>query len=393
MSTYHELDYIDPLLLEEEILIRNTIREYVDKDIISQIGEYFSSGQFPMDMIKKLATLGILGGNLPLETYIPNFMKISDTAYGLVMEELERADSGLRSFASVTGALTMFPILEYGSEDQKEKWLNKLYTGEAIGCFGLTEEQGGSDPSNMQTRAKKSGDGYILNGRKAWITNGEIADISVVWALDEDNHVKGFLVEKNIHGFSTVPMVKHAYKNSMRASVTSYLILEDCYIDKSSILPNVEGSKSYLRCLSKARYGIAWGVIGSAYGCFHEIRDYLDTRILFNEPLSHKQLIQNELSSIRRDIEIMQGSMLTMGRLADQGLLNYREISLVKFNNVTTALQIALRADELLGANRISNEYNIPRHLANLRSVESYEGTRFIHSLIQGADITGYKAF
>ncbi|MDH5681967.1 MAG: acyl-CoA dehydrogenase family protein [Spirochaetota bacterium] len=393
MPRYDELDFIDDLLLEEEIIVRDSVRSFVNSMAMPKMKESFARSGFPVELVREMASEGILGGNLELDGLVEDFFKISEVSYGLVMQELERADSGLRSFASVQGALVMYPILQYGSLEQKQKWLPDLYSGRAIGCFGLTEEQGGSDPMTMLSNVQQRDGGYILRGKKAWITNGEIADVAVVWARDEKNKIKGLLVPKDVVGFSSSPMVAGDYKNSMRASVTSYLIFDDCFLTEDNVLPLADGAKAYLNCLSKARYGIAWGVIGAAYSCLREVVEYCGERVLFGAPLSQKQLVQQELAIMKKDIMMAQAAMLSFGRLADAGKLTHTDISLCKMNNVTSCLNIARRADELLGANRISWEYDTPRHLANLRSVETYEGTRFIHTLIQGSDITGYKAY
>lgn len=394
-SKIHELDFIDAELTDKERLVRGSVRDFVKTDLSPYIKDWFAKGHFPIHLVQNFGALGIFGGHLNLSPYVEGFEQISGAAYGLAMQEIERADGGLRSFASTQGSLAMFPILEYGSEEQKNLWLPELHHGTKIGCFALTEGQGGSDPSNMKARVSKVEGGYVLNGKKTWITNGEVADIAVVWAVNDDGKIIGLLVQKGDQGFTTEPVVPMEFKTSMRASVTSSLMFDNCFIPDENILPKALGMKPLLTTLSKARFGIAWGVIGAAYGCLEEIANYVgdEDRIIFGETLAKKQLVSYDIGDIRSKIMLMQTEMLTFSRLEEKGKINHIHISATKFNNVTFALELARKACELLGANRISSEFASVRHARNLEAVETYEGTRFIHGLIQGADVTGKNPF
>ncbi|MBI5474530.1 MAG: acyl-CoA dehydrogenase family protein [Ignavibacteriae bacterium] len=382
------LDYMnmDTLLSEEELLVRSTVREFVDDNVIPIIEKHAREGTFPRDLIAKMADLGLFGSTLPAKY---GCAEMNNVAYGLVMQELERGDSGVRSFASVQSALVMYPIFAYGSEKQKDYWLPRLAKGEAIGCFGLTEPDYGSNPGGMITRAEETSDGFMLNGAKMWITNGTLAHVAVVWAK-LNGVVRGFLVEKGTPGFSA-PEMKG--KHSLRASVTSELILQDVHIPKENILPNGEGLKLPLSCLSQARYGIAWGAIGAAMACYDAALNYAKSRIQFDKPIASFQLTQEKLVHMLNEITKAQLLCLQLGRLKDSGKVRFQQVSLAKRNNVYHALQIAREARSILGANGILDEYPVMRHAANLESVITYEGTHEMHTLIVGEDITGIQAF
>ena len=388
MPKFQGVDYFDAdtLLAEEELLVRNTVREFVDKQILPVIERHNREATFPGDLIGPMAGLGMFGATLP-EKY--GCAGMNNGAYGLVMQELERGDSGIRSFASVQSALVMYPIYTFGSEKQKDFWLPRLARGEAIGCFGLTEPDFGSNPGGMITRADETPDGYLLNGAKMWITNGTIADVAVVWAK-LNGVVRGFLVERNTPGFSA-PEMKG--KHSLRASVTSELILQDVRIPRTNILPNGEGLRLPLSCLSQARYGIAWGAIGAAMACYDTALNYARTRIQFDKPIASFQLTQQKLVRMLTEITKAQLLCLQLGRLKDKGTVRFQQISLAKMNNVAMALEIAREARSILGANGILDEYPVMRHAANLESVYTYEGTHEMHTLIVGEDITGIPAY
>jgi glutaryl-CoA dehydrogenase len=334
----------------------------------------------------EMAELGLFGANLP-EKY--GCAGVNNVAYGLMMQELERGDSGIRSAASVQGALVMYPIFAFGTEKQRQHWLPKLAKGEAIGCFGLTEPDYGSNPGGMVTTAVKDGNSFILNGAKMWITNGSIADVAVVWAK-LDGVIRGFLVEKGTPGFSAPVMHK---KHSLRASITSELIFQDCRIPAANILPETGGLKSPLSCLTQARYGISWGAIGAAMACYHEALNYAKTRIQFDKPIASFQLVQNKLVYMITEISKMQLLSLQLGRLKDQNQMKFTQVSMAKRNNVYHALEIARLARDILGANGITAEYQAMRHMCNLETVKTYEGTHDIHTLIIGHDITGIPAY
>jgi len=388
MSEFRGVDFyqMDELLTEEERMVRDTVRTFVSDKVIRDADRNFEEAAFPMDLIPDMAGLGLFGANLPEEYGCAG---MNNVAYGLVMQELERGDSGLRSFASVQGALVMYPIYTFGSEEQKRRWLPQLAAGEKIGCFGLTEPDHGSDPAGMTTRAVRQGDTWVLNGAKSWITNGTIADVAVVWARVGDQ-VRGFLVEKGTKGFSA-PEIRH--KMSLRASVTSQLVFDDCAIAEQNVLPGSGGLKSPLMCLNQARYGIAWGVLGAAMACYHAAVEYSKERIQFGRPIGGFQLVQEKLAYMLTEITKGQLLALQMGRLKDAGKLHFAQTSLAKRNNVAIALEIARQARDLLGANGISLEYPVIRHLCNLESVKTYEGTHDIHTLILGEAITGMGAF
>jgi len=388
MPKFQGVDYynIDSLLDEEEILTRETVRDFVDDNVLPLIEKHNAEGTFPMDIIPKMADLGMFGATLPAKF---GCAEMNNVAYGLVMQELERGDSGIRSFASVQSALVMYPIYTFGSEQQKAYWLPKLADGTKIGCFGLTEPDFGSNPAGMITRAEDRGDFFLINGAKMWITNGTIADLAVVWAK-LNGVVHGFLVEKGTKGFSA-PEMKG--KHSLRASVTSELIFQDCMVPKENMLPGTEGLKSPLMCLNQARYGIAWGGIGSAMACYDAALNYAKSRIQFGKPIASFQMTQEKLVYMITEITKAQLLCLQLGRLKDQGKLRFQQVSMAKRNNVQIAVEVARMAREILGANGILAEYPVMRHMANLESVRTYEGTHEMHTLIVGEDITGIPAY
>ncbi len=385
---YEGLDFydIESQLSEEEVMVRDMVRDWVDEEVIPNIEEACRDGRFPEEWGKALGEMGVLGMTID-EKY--GCAGMSYVAYGLVCQELERGDSGLRSFASVQGSLAMFPISAFGSEEQKMHYLPRMASGEWIGCFGLTEPDYGSNPGDMITRAVEDGDEYILNGAKMWITNGTVADVAIVWAK-LDGVIRGFIVEKDDVGFSAPEMTG---KHSLKASVTSELVFQDCRIPKDRILPNVKGLKGPFSCLNNARYGISWGAIGSAQACFHSAKEYALSRIQFEHPIASYQLVQNKLAWMLREITKGQLLALHLGRKKDDGSWFPEQISLAKMNNVDMALEIARMARDIHGANGILDEYPIMRHMANLESVKTYEGTHDIHNLIIGRWITGIQAF
>lgn len=387
-SEYKGVDYynLDELYTDEEKAIRDTVRDFVDNEVIPIIEKYNQEMKFPTQLIPKMGELGLFGPTLPVEY---GGMGINNISYGLIMQELERGDSGVRSFASVQSALVMYPIYTYGSEEQKKFWLPKLATAEKIGCFGLTEPDFGSNPGGMITKAEKVSDGYLINGAKMWITNGTIADVAVVWAK-LDGKVKGFLVEKGTKGFSA-PETKG--KLSLRASVTSELVFEDCLIPAENILSNSGGLKSPLSCLTQARYGIAWGVIGMAMHCYHTALEYTKSRIQFGKPLAAFQITQEKLAFMLTEITKAQLLDYRLAQMKDNGTLRPQQVSMAKRNNCELAKTIASMAREMLGANGILDEYPIMRHLNNIESVKTYEGTHEMHTLILGEDVTGFSAF
>ncbi len=382
------IDYfnLDEILTDEEISIRDTIREFVNKEILPIIEEYNQKMEFPIHLVPKMAELGVFGPTLP-EDY--GGLELGNTAYGLIMQELERGDSGIRSFASVQSALVMYPVYTFGSEKQKKKWLPKLASGEAIGCFGLTEPDFGSNPAGLITKAKNVKGGYLLNGAKMWITNGTIADVAVVWAK-LGGTVRGFLVEKGTKGFST-PEMKG--KLSLRASVTSELIFDDCLIPEENLLPKSSGLKSPLKCLTQARYGIAWGVLGLAMECFCSALNYSKTRIQFGKPIASFQITQEKLVHMLTEITKAQLLVHRLSKLKDSGNMKPQQVSMAKRNNCAIAKEISSMAREILGANGILDEYPIMRHMNNIESVKTYEGTHEMHTLIIGEDITDISAF
>jgi len=387
MKPFKALDYyqIDTLLTEEERLIRDTIRDFVSEQVLPRIEKHYREGTFPKELVPQLAELGTFGSSL--QGY--GCAGLGPVAYGLIMQELERGDSGLRSFVSVQGGLVMYPIHAFGSEEQKEKWLPSMARGEKIGCFGLTEPDFGSNPSGMLTRAVKKGDRYVLNGTKAWITNGTIADVAVVWAK-LDGQIQGFLVEKGTPGFSSKD---HEGKFSLRASVTSELAFQDCAIPLDNRLPKAESLKAALSCLNQARYGIAWGVIGSALAVFDEALEYSKTRIVFDKPVAGFQLQQRKLVWMANEITKGQLLCLQLGRMKEAGRATPQQVSLAKMNNCHVARECAKLGREILGANGVTDEYQVGRHMCSIESVYTYEGTHDIHTLIVGQDLTGIAAF
>jgi glutaryl-CoA dehydrogenase len=380
-----DLYNIDSLLSDDERLVRDTVRAFVRERVLPIIGEHFEAGTFPRELIPEIADLGLLG--MHLEGY--GAAGLSAVCYGLACQELEYGDSGVRSFVSVQGSLAMFPIHAFGSEEQKQRWLPKMARGEVIGCFGLTEPDFGSNPTGMLTNAKKDGDSYILNGTKMWITNGGVADLAVVWAKAEDG-IRGFLVERGTPGFTTSD-VEH--KLSLRASVTSELHFADCRISASNMLPEVRGLRGPLSCLDEARYGIAWGANGAARACYEAALEYAKSRVQFDRPIGGFQLIQQKLAIMATELVKAELLALQLGRLKDQGMAHSVQVSLAKRNNVREALHTAREARSVLGANGITLEYPISRHMNNLESVFTYEGTDEIHTLILGQAITGLSAF
>lgn len=372
-------------LTEEEAMVQDSVARLVDEKVLPVIQEAFESHTFPKELVSEVAALGLLGSSL--EGY--DCAGLNAICYGLICQELERGDSGVRSFVSVQSSLVMFPIHAYGSEEQKQRWLPALAKGEAIGCFGLTEPQGGSDPSNMKTHAKRDGDDWIINGSKMWITNGNIADVAVVWAMTEEG-VRGFLVETDTPGFTAQEIEN---KFSLRASVTSGLFFDNVRVSDANVLPGVVGLKGPLSCLTQARYGISWGVIGAAQACLSEAINYTQERILFNKPLSHNQSIQQRLADMARRITTGQMLSLQLGRLKDQGRMTPTQVSVAKWNNCRAALDIARDARDILGGAGISAEYVPVRHMLNLESVITYEGTETVHQLVVGKELTGVNAF
>ena len=382
------VDYfcVDSLFSEQELMVRRTARRFAEERILPLIRDCYRDARFPAQLIPEMAELGFLGANL--EGY--GCAGMSHTEYGLVMQELERGDSGIRSFVSVQGALVMYPILKYGSEEQRQKWLPRLQSGQAMGCFGLTEPDFGSNPGGMRTTARRDGDGWVLNGEKTWITNGSAADVAVVWARAEEG-VVGFLVERGTKGYSTPDI--HG-KWSMRASVTSSLSFSDCRVSESDRLPDARGLKAPLSCLSQARYGIGWGVLGAAMDCYETAREYSIVRKQFGDkPIASHQLVQEKLAWMIT--EITKGQLLAIhaGRLKDQGKLEPAHISMLKRNNTAIALDCARLSRDLLGANGITDEYPVMRHLCNLETVKTYEGTDHIHALVIGERVTGVAAY
>lgn len=385
MRNFPDFLNIEDLLTEEEKLVYDTVHQFVNKEVKPIIADYFERGDFPVHLIKKLGELGFLGSTL--SEY--GGAGLSNVAYGLINQELERGDSGLRSFVSVQSSLVIYPIYAFGSEEQKEKYLPGLISGDIVGCFGLTEPDFGSNPGGMKTNAVKKGDKWILNGSKMWITNASIADIAVVWAKTEEG-IQGFIVEKGMPGFSA-PEIKH--KLSLRASVTGELIFEDVEVPEENRLPKAKGLKYPLMCLTQARYGIGWGALGAAIDCYLTAVDYAKTRIQFDVPIARFQLVQKKLADMLTEITKAQLLALQIGRLKDNGNYTHYMISMLKMNNVRIALDIARTARDILGANGISLEYPVIRHMVNLESVKTYEGTEDIHTLILGQYITGYQAF
>ena len=383
------LDYyqVAELFTPEERQIQAAARKFLEAEALPHIARWWEEGVFPKHLIPRFGEMGFLGANLP-SAY--GAAEVSNVAYGLIMYELERVDSGLRSFASVQGALVMYPIYAFGSEEQKQRYLPELAAGRLVGCFGLTEPDGGSDPdANMKTRARRDGDHYVLSGTKMWITNGNIADIAIIWAKDEEGVVRGFIVPTDAPGF-TANEVKH--KMSLRASVTSELVLEEVRVHKDQMLPKAQGLRAPLACLTQARYGIAWGAMGALEAVYTEALEFAASRVTFGRPIASRQMVQHKL------VEMLtahtQGLLLAwrLGRLKDAGNLTYTQVSLAKRQNVRAALQAARTAREILGGNGITLEYHAIRHMLNLETVDTYEGTYDIHTFIVGRDITGENA-
>jgi glutaryl-CoA dehydrogenase len=393
MAKFESPDFfnLDELLSEDDRNVRDTVRDFVDDNVMPVIEDKYEKGEFPTEIIPKLGELGVLGANLPEEFGCAGMNNI---AYGLINQELERGDSGVRSFASVQSALVMYPIYAFGSDDQKKKYLPELASARMIGCFGLTEPDYGSNPAGMITRAVKDGKDWVLNGAKMWITNGNLADFAVVWAKtgesDEAESIRGFLVEKGTEGFEVREQKK---KLSLRASNTSELFFTDVRVPEDNVLPKAEGLKGPLSCLTQARYGIAWGALGAAMACYDVVKNYCKDRIVFGKPLGAHQTTQHKLQ--RMLTEITKGQLMAwrLGKLKDEGKMTHFQVSMSKMNNVGIALDVARSAREILGANGIMLEYHVARHMANLESVKTYEGTNDIHSLAIGQYITGQSAF
>jgi glutaryl-CoA dehydrogenase len=392
-SRFDGVDFYDvaSLLSEEERAVQSTVRQWVDERVLPVINEHYLQGAFPKALIPEMGELGFFGANLP-EQY--GCAGLNNVAYGLIMQELERGDSGVRSFASVQGGLVMYPIHAFGSEDQKTRYLPKLATGELIGCFGLTEPDYGSNPGGMITTARETPGGWVLNGAKMWITNGSTADIAIVWAktgaLDDPASIRGFIVPTDTAGFTAKDQKG---KLSLRASDTSELVLEDVKVGRDALLPGSKGLKSPLMCLTQARYGIAWGAVGAAMACYDEALKYAKQRVMFGKPIAAFQLQQQRLAEMLTEITKAQLLVLQLGRLKDKGTMTPQQVSFAKRNNVDIACEAAREARRLLGANGILIEYAAMRHLANLESVYTYEGTHDMHTLILGEAITGIAAF
>ncbi len=388
MFPFRGVDFmeIDAFLTDEEKLVRQAVREFADKEVIPYIESWFREGKFPLHLVPVLGEMGFLGASL--SGY--GCAEMSNVQYGLVMQELERADSGLRSFVSVQSALVMHPIHAFGSEEQKQRWLPPLQQGKAIGCFGLTEPDFGSNPGGMRTRAVKDGDDYVLNGEKTWITNGSIADVALVWARSPEG-VRGFLVEKGTPGYTTRDIKG---KMSLRASVTSSLSLADVRVPAGNMLPAATGLKAALDCLTQARYGIGWGAVGAAMACYNEALEYAKVRKQFGDkPIAGHQLVQAQFTEMITEITKAQLMALHVGRLKDLGRADFAHVSMLKRNNVKAALDIARSARDVLGANGVADEYPVFRHMCNLESVFTYEGTHNIHTLIIGERATGIAAY
>lgn len=388
MSAFTQLDYLDldDQYSEEELMVRDAVRGWISERFLPVVMEHFEAGTFPMELVPELADMGVFGPTTP-EEY--GGAGMNSVAYGLICQELERGDSGLRSFCSVQGSLVMWPIHEYGSEEQKREYLPKLASGEMIGSFGLTEPDFGSNPGGMLTTAKKDGDDYVLNGRKMWITNGSVSDIAIVWAK-VDGRVKGFIVPTDAKGFLAPD---HNHKWSLRASYTSELVLEDVRVPASAMMPGADGLSGPLQCLTQARYGIAWGVLGSAYACFDEALRYQKERIVFDKPVASYQIPQQKFANMATDITCGNLLALRVGRLKDEGRFTSAQVSMAKRNNCALALDVARTCRDMLGANGVTLEYQTGRHMLNLESVITYEGTHDIHTLAIGHEITGISAY
>ncbi len=382
----YDLFDVRSLLSEEERAVQDTVARFTDERVRPIIGEAFDQGRFPKELVPEIAELGLLGSSLP-EQY--GCAGLNGVSYGLICQELERGDSGIRSFVSVQSSLCMYPIFAYGSEEQRQRWLPDMAAGKVIGCFGLTEPHGGSDPANMKTRAVRDGGDWVINGSKMWITNGNLADIAIVWA-QTDEGIQGFVLEKGMPGF-TAQEIKH--KMSLRASVTSALFFDNVRVPDSSRLPNVKGLKGPLGCLTQARYGITWGPIGAAIACLDEALGYTKERILFDRPLAATQSAQIKMADMARRITLAQLLSLQLGRLKDAGTMAPQQVSLAKWNNCRMAIDIARECRDLLGGAGITTEHAAIRHALNLESVITYEGTETVHQLVIGRELTGISAF
>ncbi len=382
----YDLYNIRSQLSDEERMVQDTVARFTDERVLPVIGECFDKGEFPRELIPEMAALGLLGSYFP-EQY--GCAGMNGVSYGLICQELERGDSGMRSFVSVQTSLCMYPIYAYGSEEQRRRWLPAMASGEVIGCFGLTEPHGGSDPANMKTRARRDGGDWVIDGAKMWITNGGLAHVVIVWAQTDDG-IQGFLVERGTQGFETRDIHR---KMSLRASVTSALFFDGVRIPDANRLPGVQGLKGPLGCLTQARYGITWGPIGAAIACFREAVEYTKTRILFDRPLAANQAVQLKLADMARRITTAQLLSLHLGRMKDAGTLHPTQVSLAKWNNVRMAIDIAREARDLLGGAGITTEHSPIRHALNLESVITYEGTETVHQLVVGREVTGINAF
>jgi glutaryl-CoA dehydrogenase len=382
----YDLYDVRSMLSEEERAVQDTVARFTDERVLPIIGEAFDQGRFPRELVPEIAEMGLLGSSLP-EKY--GCAGLNSVSYGLICQELERGDSGIRSFVSVQSSLCMYPIYAYGSEEQRTRWLPDMAAGKVIGCFGLTEPHGGSDPANMKTTARRDGDDWILNGSKMWITNGNLADVAIVWAMTDDG-IQGFLLEKGMPGFAAQE-IKH--KMSLRASVTSALFFDNVRVPDASRLPNVKGLKGPLGCLTQARYGITWGPIGAAIACLSEAVDYTKERILFGRPVAATQSAQIKMAEMARRITLAQMLVIQLGRLKDAGNMQPTQVSLAKWNNCRMAIDIARECRDLLGGAGITTEHAAIRHALNLESVITYEGTETVHQLVVGRELTGINAF
>jgi glutaryl-CoA dehydrogenase len=374
------------LLSEEERMVQDTVARFTDERVLPIIGDCFDKARFPIELVPEMAELGLLGSSLPTEYGCAGMNAVS---YGLICQELERGDSGIRSFASVQSSLCMYPIYAYGSEEQRKRWLPEMAQGKVIGCFGLTEPHGGSDPANMKTNAKKDGGDWVINGAKMWITNGNLANIAIVWAQTDDG-IQGFILEKGMPGFAAQEVHK---KMSLRASVTSALFFDNVRVPEANRLPNVKGLKGPLGCLTQARYGITWGPIGAAIACFAETTEYAKQRTLFQRPIAATQAVQIKLADMARRITLAQLLSLQLGRLKDKGQMQPTQVSLAKWNNCRMAIDIARECRDILGGAGITTEHSPIRHGLNLESVITYEGTETVHQLVVGREVTGINAF
>ena len=387
MAKLNPFDLYDTasLLTEEELMIRESVARFVDERAMPIIAQHFDEATFPAELVPEIAEMGLLGSSL--EGY--GCAGLNSVSYGLICQELERCDSGLRSFVSVQSSLCMFPIHAYGTEEQKQRWLPGMAAGKIIACFGLTESHGGSDPANMKTHARRDGDGWLVNGSKMWITNGSIADIAIIWAKTDEG-IMGFVIEKGTPGYEARTIKS---KMSLRASVTSELYFDNVRVPEANRLPNVVGLKGPLGCLTQARYGITWGPIGSAIACLEEVIEYTSDRVLFGRPLAANQAIQIRLAEMARQITAAQLLSLQLGRLKDAGKMHPTQVSIAKWNNVRMALDIARDCRDILGGSGITTEYQAIRHMLNLESVITYEGTETVHQLVVGRELTGINAF